>query len=152
MTGRVDTVLARVAAELEIRNVLARLAQFADSGQIDEYLRLFTEDAVWDMPDNQRTGLAGSSLHGSAAIAKGANERRAAAEKTPEISSMHFVATTAVEVGGEDGDDEATAISYFQLVVSDATESKVRVLGTYHDTMRKVSDEWKLARRVIVFG
>jgi hypothetical protein len=28
----------------------------------------------------------------------------------------------------------------------------VRVLGTYHDTLRKVGDEWKLARRVIVFG
>jgi 3-phenylpropionate/cinnamic acid dioxygenase small subunit len=150
VTERVDSVLARVVAELEIRNVLARLAQFSDSGQIDEYLRLFTEDAVWDMPDNPRTGLPGSTRHGRADIAEGAHERRAAAEKTPEVSQMHFVATTAVEVADTDG--EARAISYFQFVVSDAAESKVRVLGTYHDTLRKVGDEWKLARRVIVFG
>jgi 3-phenylpropionate/cinnamic acid dioxygenase small subunit len=150
MTGRVDSVLAQVAAELEIRNVLARLAQFADSGQIDEYLHLFTEDAEWDMPDNARTGLPGAALRGRAAIAEGANQRRAAAEKTPETSQMHFVATTAVEV--TDPEAEGTAISYFQFVVSDATESHVRVLGTYHDTMRNVGGEWKLARRMIVFG
>jgi 3-phenylpropionate/cinnamic acid dioxygenase small subunit len=150
MTGRVDSVLARVAAELEIRNVVARLAQFADSGQIDEYLRLFTEDAEWDMPDNPRTGLPGASLKGRAAIAEGANQRRAAAEKTPEISQMHFVATTAVEATDEN--EDATAISYFQFVVSDATESKVRVLGTYHDTFRNIGGQWKLAKRLIVFG
>jgi 3-phenylpropionate/cinnamic acid dioxygenase small subunit len=150
MTGRVDSVLAQVAAELEIRNVLARLAQFGDSGQIDEYLRLFAEDAEWDMPDNPRTGLSGVTLKGVAAIAEGARQRQTAVEKTPEVSQMHFVATTAVEV--TDADAEATAISYFQFVVSDATESKIRVLGTYHDTMLKVGEKWKLARRVIVFG
>ena len=31
----------RVAAELEIRNVLARLAQYADSGETDAYVALY---------------------------------------------------------------------------------------------------------------
>jgi 3-phenylpropionate/cinnamic acid dioxygenase small subunit len=156
VTERYDSALARVVAELEIRNVIARLAQLADSGDIDEYLSLFTEDAVWDMPDNPRAGMPQSTREGRAAIGEGAYERRAAAEKTPGISRMHFVGTTAVEIapdGDGDGDgDGATATSYFLFIVSDATQSKIQVLGTYYDTLRRVGDAWKLARRNMVFG
>jgi 3-phenylpropionate/cinnamic acid dioxygenase small subunit len=150
MTEPNNPALARVVAELEIRNVIARLAQLADSGDIDEYLSLFTEDAVWNMPDNPRAGMPASTRHGRAAIGEGAYERRTAAEKTPEITRKHIVGTTAVEIG-DDGDG-ATAVSYFQFIVSDAIESKIRVLGTYHDTMLRVGDSWKLARRDMVFG
>ena len=49
----------RMADELEIRNLIAQLAQMADMLTIDEldtYLACFTEDAVWDMAGNVRKG------------------------------------------------------------------------------------------------
>ena len=55
----------RAAAELEIRNVLARLAQLADSGDTDEYVSLLTDDVVWAMPPNPSIGLAASERRGS---------------------------------------------------------------------------------------
>jgi len=35
--------------EREIRNLLARMGHMADYGDLDVYLTLFTEDAVWEM-------------------------------------------------------------------------------------------------------
>ena len=59
----------RTAAELEIRNILARLAQLADSGDTDEYVSLLTDDIVWAMPANPAIGLAGSERRGRDEIA-----------------------------------------------------------------------------------
>ena len=39
--------LRRLADEAEIRNLLARIAQLADEGSLDDYLACFTEDATW---------------------------------------------------------------------------------------------------------
>ena len=61
----------RAAAELEIRNVLARLAELADSGDTDEYVSLLTDDIVWAMPPNPSIGLAGSERRGHDEIADG---------------------------------------------------------------------------------
>lgn len=38
--------LQRVADDLEVRNIVARIAQLSDEGALDDYARLFTEDAV----------------------------------------------------------------------------------------------------------
>ena len=41
---------ATCAAELEIRNLLARLGRANDFGSIDEYLSAFAEDTVLQLP------------------------------------------------------------------------------------------------------
>ena len=147
MTELNEADLASVAAELEIRNVLARVAQHYDSGEEEPYIRLFSEDAVWEMADNPRTGQSGSIRQGRAAIAEGLRERRQAAQSDGK-ARMHFVATSAVTVRG----DEASAASYFQLLLVDQTGVTLQSAGRYRDSMRRTEDGWKLAARVITFG
>ncbi|MBV8986349.1 MAG: nuclear transport factor 2 family protein, partial [Acidimicrobiia bacterium] len=36
--------------DLAVRNLVARVAQYADGPDVDAYVGLFTLDAVWDMP------------------------------------------------------------------------------------------------------
>jgi hypothetical protein len=78
MTPQPPPSIERVAAELEIRNVLARLAQLADTGETDEYVNLLTADIVWAMPPNPTIGLAASERRGHDEIAAGQRERIAA--------------------------------------------------------------------------
>jgi len=47
-------------ADAAIRTVLARIAQLADTGDLDEYVTLFTDDAVWAMPDNPSLNMPAS--------------------------------------------------------------------------------------------
>ena len=141
---------ARVAAELEIRNVLALLAQLADRGDIDGYVALLTDDVVWAMPENPAIGLAASERRGRDEIVAGQRERIAAGLQGPGSDTMHVLSTISVEVG-RDG-DTAVARSYFQYWGTTTTEPAVKNLGRYHDELRRTSDGWKLARRTITFG
>jgi 3-phenylpropionate/cinnamic acid dioxygenase small subunit len=136
-----DATIRRVADELEIRNLVARLAQLADMGDLDDYVDAFTEKAEWEMPGNPR--------HGRADIRAGAEERRATGSVGPASNTRHAVSTIAVSA---DGGDEATAESYFQFWVETTTEPKVALMGHYHDTFQRTANGWKLARRQITFG
>lgn len=141
--------IERVAAELEIRNVLARLAQLADTGDTDEYVSLLTDDIVWAMPPNPAIGLAASERHGQEEIAAGQRERIAAGHQGPGTNTMHMISTVSV---GFDGDDAATARSYFTYWGDTTTMPAVRSAGRYVDTLRRTPHGWKLARRTITFG
>jgi uncharacterized protein (TIGR02246 family) len=129
------------ADELEIRNVIARLALLADMGDLDEYASLFTEDAEWNMP--------GGPKNGRADIHAGAVDRRAAGGVGPGTNTRHVVGTVAVKAVD---DDTATAEAYFQFYVDSATAPALRLFGHYDDTFRRTPDGWKLARRQITFG
>jgi 3-phenylpropionate/cinnamic acid dioxygenase small subunit len=139
----------RVAAELEIRNVIARLAQLADTGEVDEYVAQFTDDAAWEMPDNERLGIPGSVRTGRDQIRAGVHERRDAGIQGPGSDTLHSITTTSVRL---DGADAARAHSYFQFVIHTATAPTLQNMGQYDDTFRRTPDGWKLARRVITFG
>ena len=140
----------RTAAELEIRNVLARLAQLADTGDLDEYLSLFTDDAVWELPANERMGLAASVRRGIDDIAAGARERRAGGGQGPGTDTLHVVTTVAVDVDADAG--RATSRSVFQFYSDTSTTPTVRTMGRYQDELRRTPDGWKLAHRTIHFG
>jgi 3-phenylpropionate/cinnamic acid dioxygenase small subunit len=148
MVEDIVSELARVSAELEIRGLLARLAQLSDSGEVDTYVTLFTEDAVWELSESPRSGLAASTQRGRDAIGEGARERLRARANRPGVQTMHFIATTAVEVKGE----AATAVSYFQFVASGPTGLGLQNAGHYDDTFHKTDYGWKLAHRVISFA
>jgi 3-phenylpropionate/cinnamic acid dioxygenase small subunit len=141
--------LERLAAELEIRNVLARLAQFADSGDTEAYLRLLTDDVVWAMPPNPAIGLPSSERRGHDEIASGQRERMAAGHQGPGSNTMHTVSTVSVAFNS---DGEATAHSSFMFWTSTASEPTVTSIGRYVDTRRRTANGWQLARRVITFG
>jgi uncharacterized protein (TIGR02246 family) len=135
-----DTLLRRVADELDVRNVVARLAQLADDGDLDDYIDLFTDDAHWAMPGAPRTGKAD--------IRAGGEARRATGEAGPGSASRHVITTVAVQVDG----DEATADSYWLFYVDTTSAPTLKLCGAYHDTLRRTPAGWKLARRDITFG
>jgi ketosteroid isomerase-like protein len=139
----------RIAAELEIRNVLARLAQLADSGDTAAYLRLLTDDVVWAMPSNPAIGLPGSERRGHEEIATGQRERMAAGHQGPGSNTMHTVFTVSVEFESDVG---AIAHSSFMFWTSTTSEPTVTSIGRYVDNFRRTDDGWLLARRVITFG
>jgi 3-phenylpropionate/cinnamic acid dioxygenase small subunit len=126
--------------ELAVRNVVARLALYADGPDVDAYVELFAADAVWDMPGAPRRG------HGE--IRAGSEERRAAGQIGPGSKTRHMVSTVAVIVDG----DRAVADSYWQFFVDTATTPSLQLMGAYHDELVRVGADWKLLRRQITIG
>ncbi|MFN8026017.1 MAG: nuclear transport factor 2 family protein [Acidimicrobiia bacterium] len=136
-------------AQFEVRNVLARIAQTADTGTIEEYLDNFTEDAQWVMPDNPSLGVAGSVRSGHAEIRAGVEERRGAGLQGPGSYSRHMVQTIAVT---SESPDRATARSYFTYFTDTLLAPKLASVGQYDDTFVRTAAGWKLCRREITSG
>jgi 3-phenylpropionate/cinnamic acid dioxygenase small subunit len=131
--------LQRVADELEIRNVIHRLAQLADEGTLEDYAALFTDDAVWD------AGAAFGVRRGKADIIAGGRERRAKGLAGPGTHKRHVITTTAVQVEGE----RARARSYMLFYVDCDSSPRVGVVTVYQDEFRHSASGWKLAHRSI---
>ena len=138
-----------MGADAEIRTVLARIAQLADTGDLEEYLTLFTEDAVWGMPDNPAVGMTANEKKGHAEILAGAQERRASGLQGPGTESRHVLTTIAIDVESE---ERATARSYFMFFGSTSTTPTLRTMGQYDDVLVKGERGWQLARRRITVG
>jgi 3-phenylpropionate/cinnamic acid dioxygenase small subunit len=142
-------MVADAEADAEIRTLLARIAQLADTGDLEEYLTLFTEDAVWGMPDNPAVGMTANEKKGHAEILAGAQERRASGLQGPGTESRHVLTTIAIDV---ESDDRATARSYFMFFGSTSTTPTLRTMGQYDDVLVKGERGWQLARRRITVG
>jgi 3-phenylpropionate/cinnamic acid dioxygenase small subunit len=138
----------RIAAELDIRNLIAALAINADTGEIDEYGALFTEDAVWEMPANPAMGLEASVKKGRADIVAGVRERRASGVQGPGSGTWHSITTQQIEITG----DEATGRVYYQFLGKVDGTPGVLTLGRYADRYVRTGDGWRLAHRVIHLG
>ena len=137
-------------AELEVRNVIARLAELADSGDIDEYVSLLTDDVVWAMPASPHIGLAASERRGHDEIVAGAKARVTDGLQGPGTNTMHTVTTTVVRVAT---DDLATAETVVRVLELDLDRADGHVdRARYADTFARTDDGWKLARREITFG
>jgi uncharacterized protein (TIGR02246 family) len=136
-----DDRFARVLDELEIRNLIARVAQLADHGDVEEYASLYTEDALWDFP--------GGALRGRAGILAGARERRSQRVTGPGSGTRHIITTLAVQV--EDA-STAAADSYFQFWRDTATSPALFNMGHYHDVLRRADGAWRIAHREITLG
>lgn len=133
---------ARAADEWEVRNVIVRLAQYADGlGSCEEYAELFTEDADWLMP--------GAPRHGRADILEGSIARRAEGGVGPGSNTRHVISTMAVDFAD---DDTAVVDSYWMFFVETDVAPRMTLIGTYHDTVRRTPDGWRMARREVAFG
>ena len=133
---------ARAADEAEVRNVIVRLAQYADGlGSCEQYAALFTEDADWMMP--------GAPRHGRADILAGSIARRADGGVGPGSNTRHVIATTAVDFTDA---DTAVADSYWMFYVETDAAPRLQLMGTYRDTLRRTADGWLMARREVSYG
>lgn len=146
-----DQEIARRALdELEIRNLVARLAQLADDGGVEEYVALFAEDASWQGAPGP--GPGGKSYNqvrrGHADIRAGAKERLASGIQGPDSHTHHVVTNTAVWLSG----DTARGKSFYLYFVNTNGKPEVDRMGVYHDEFRRTPGGWKMAKRVIVPG
>jgi len=137
--------------EMEIRNLVARIAHAADMGDLEQdYLPLFTEDAVWEFPGGADDAATAATVVGRPAILADRIQRRAAGFQGPGTSTRHVNTTLAVRA---DGSDSAEAESYWLFVGdADTAAPRVRGLGHYHDTFRRIDGSWRLAHRRITPG
>ncbi|MCE2391496.1 MAG: nuclear transport factor 2 family protein [Proteobacteria bacterium] len=134
-----DQRLQRVADELEVRNVIARLAHLADDGDLDEYIQIFTPDAVWE-------GAAGfAARNGREDILSGARERRESGTSGPGTHTRHVVSTTEVRLDG----DQASSQSVFRYYTGSNAKPELLLMGVYQDEFRRTPEGWRLARRRI---
>lgn len=125
---------------LAIRNLIARVAQLADDGDLQDYVRCFTKDARWDMP--------GAPREGRDDIRAGGEQRRAQGTAGPGSASRHVVNTAAVDVEG----DSARAASYWQFYVDTVAAPRLQSIGRYDDDFVRTADGWQLAHRRITLG
>jgi 3-phenylpropionate/cinnamic acid dioxygenase small subunit len=138
-----------MGADAEIRTLLARIAQLADTGDLDEYITLFTGDAVWAMPENPLLGMAANSRQGHEEILAGARERRASGLQGPGTYTRHVLTTLAIEMID---DTHANARSYFLFFGETSSAPTVRTMGQYDDVLVKGEHGWQLAHRTITMG
>jgi ketosteroid isomerase-like protein len=137
-----------ITAELAIRRLVAELAVQADVGTVDDYLALFTDDAVWEMPANAATGVPAASCTGHAEIRASVEARRAMGVQGPGAGTMHHVTTQHISVAG----DAATGHIYYQFLGMVDGRPTIRTLGQYRDRYRRTADGWKLAHRTILIS
>ena len=135
-------------AELEIRSLVAELAILADTGDLEDYLACFTEDAVWEVPANDAAGVPSAYCEGHDEIAASVRQRRAMGVQGPGTGTMHHITTQHIVVSGE----AASGYVYYQFVgMADRTPT-IRTLGRYRDIYRRTPHGWKLARRTILIS
>ena len=130
-----------VRDELDIRNVVARIAHYSDMGGLDDYGSQFAEDASWQMPGT-------APKRGRSEIQEAGAARRAEGVTGPGSQTRHVVTTVAVTVDG----DCAVADSYWQFYSDTATAPVLRLMGHYRDTFRREPDGWRLVERLVTNG
>jgi uncharacterized protein (TIGR02246 family) len=143
MDSATESRLLLAADQAEIRNVIARLAQLADTDTDDfeEYLSLWSPDAVTVHPTD--------TAHGRDEILSRSLDLRARGVQGPGTDSQHVSTTQWVRVDG----DTATSVSYW-LFYGQASQPapQLRAMGSYHDTLTRHDDGWKLSRRQVSHG
>jgi 3-phenylpropionate/cinnamic acid dioxygenase small subunit len=137
-----DGLTRRVADELEIRNLVAKLAQLADEGDLDEYIQLFTEDAGWD------GGAVLGTAKGHEEIMAAAKERRASGRSGPGAHTRHVVTTSTVDVQG----DRATGRAIFHYYTKTNEIPVLTLLGVYEDEFERTERGWCMAMRKVLGG
>ncbi|MCR2813305.1 nuclear transport factor 2 family protein [Microbacterium sp. zg.Y1090] len=131
-----------------ILTLLARIAQSADTGEPEDYVEHFTEDAVWDLTDATGLPLRTQTLRGRHALLAGVRERRAAGVQGPGSATRHDVSTVVVDLDG----DRARSRSYFRYYLATDAQPQLAAMGTYDDEFVRTEAGWRLHRRVIGRG
>ncbi|MHA3795373.1 nuclear transport factor 2 family protein [Sphingomonas sp. YL-JM2C] len=131
-----------VSDELEIRNLIARVARLTDQWSVEGDLAdQYVEDGIWH--------LEGSDpYHGREGIARRAREMRDAGVCGPGTTMRHIVSTAEV-IGDPERPDEATVFSFFIMGDMIAGAAGMAGYGQYRDRVRKRHGRWYMAERHI---
>jgi len=136
---KLEDRIARIEAELAIRNVIARYGLAADCGDIETALACHTEDAVY-VVSNPRSGRDGEmgdlELKGHKAIA---NMLSSEMHQSLLPNCAHTVGPLVVDVKA----DTAYVTGYSRVY----HKQKLMRLAVNHWTICKEGSLWKVARR-----
>jgi ketosteroid isomerase-like protein len=113
-----------------IRDLLARYNHAIDGRQLDTWVSLFTDDAIFEAQGQ---------------VFKGAKELRTFADNW-EIVGRHVTANELIEVNG----NEATVQAYVFLLTG--SPPIVMGMGSYVDEVRRVDGRWCFAKRIFTPG
>lgn len=141
-----ESVVAQLADQLAIRDLIARVAQLADSGTLDEYAACFTDDAVWQPPAAAAVPLHGGTRTGIADILAGVTERRADGVQGPGTHTQHVVSTISVVL---EGPDRARSRSYWRYYAGTDQTPRLLSVGRYDDEFARTGQGWRVASRRI---
>jgi 3-phenylpropionate/cinnamic acid dioxygenase small subunit len=114
-----------------IRELLCRYCYGTDTGNVDQWVGVFTEDCVWD--------------GGPFGICNGTREMRAFyAQGGDAAKSMrHLTLNTIIDVQNE----RARAVSYVVVLGIGESDTKVFFTGFYDDLLVRHSGQWRIAKR-----
>jgi 3-phenylpropionate/cinnamic acid dioxygenase small subunit len=141
-----DQLGQRVADELEIRNLISRVAHLTDSGDLADYQDYYTADAVWgEVPGSNASGGQPTTT-GLAAIVAGVDQRRRAGIQGPGTHTQHIVNTVSVRFVD---DDQAVARAYWQYYGTVTTTPTLLRVGTYDLLLRRTAAGWRFHRRLV---
>jgi len=158
-------VASRPADDTTLRAIerfLVREARLLDDRRFEEWVELFTDDAHYWMPvradkSNKRNGEE-FALPGELAYfdeTKDTLERRVAKVRTglawaeePPSRTRHVITNIAAEE--TERPDEYRVSSYFMLYRTRLERKQDLFVGTRDDLIRRVGDDWRIARRAIL--
>jgi hypothetical protein len=136
-----------VKDELEIRNLIARLAHLADndSDDLEAYLDCFTADGWREARFHVKDGSISVTIdRGWDELRQAATRRRARGLQGPGSQVLHAVNTTTVWIDG----DTARTKSYWQTFKNIESKPVVGHVGIYHDTFQRTPQGWKMTSRL----
>jgi len=129
------TASTEASVRAGVQSAIAAYAQALDSGRVDDLVDLFTPDGVSD--------IAGvGTFEGHDAL------RASYAGFVPKRPQLHLVSNTVITSWT---DDEATAISDLVFFQRGGSGWAVKIVGHYHDTLRRTDGAWRFQRRVTTF-
>jgi 3-phenylpropionate/cinnamic acid dioxygenase small subunit len=136
-----------LADELEIRNLIARLAHIADMDPLERYADCYTADVVWDIVASPSGAV--NSRRGLSDVVEGSRQRRDAGAQGPGTHVRHVVSTTEIQLNGI---DRAAGRSYWRMYQNADAQPEIRAMGVYDDEFVRTAEGWRLSRRVISPG
>jgi uncharacterized protein (TIGR02246 family) len=135
--------LTEAADRVAIQQLIVKYAHVYDALDVEGYVSVFAEDAVFTFPGNE--------LKGRAAIRSfitGARQRRSSAAPTqPATQSYHSISNTLIDF---EGPDRAHHRSYWQVLSGPVGGPfSVTNMGYYDDVVVKRDGEWLIQQRTI---
>jgi hypothetical protein len=128
--------------ELEIRNLIARMAWLTDKWTSpEEYLSNCTGDFSW-----QIEGMP--AYVGHEGMARRLREMQQQGICGPGLPTRHCV--TSVEVMSQGQADKAKARSFVIMMTYQKSTPLVAGYGEYHDELRREKGRWLIAKRLCI--
>ena len=139
MTDELSARVAALEAERDILRTIYRYGHTIDVGDEDGWIDCFTEDGVFAASSERQ--YPPFHTEGRAALRDFIQHHT----RPPGLWHKHLVIEPLIEIGG----DQATARSYFVVLVEHEGRPTVRVFGRYADRLRREADgRWRFAERL----